>query len=159
MIDHISLRVRDLQSSKRFYQAALAPLGYAVMMEFPDAVGLGAGGKADFWLTTGAPGATSHVAFRCRTTDEVSRFHSAALAAGARDNGAPGLRTHYHPNYFGGFVYDLDGNNVEAVCHGMMKAALKGGAKKAEAARKPKPAAMARSRKPVAKKAKKTRRR
>ena len=106
-----------MAASKRFYRAALAPLGYGVVMEFPDAIGLGAEGKPDFWLTPGEPGTTSHIAFRCESREPVDKFHAAALAAGARDNGAPGLRSHYHPNYYGAFALDLDGNNIEVVCH------------------------------------------
>jgi len=144
MIDHVSLRCRDIAASKRFYQAALAPLGYAVVMEFPDAVGLGADGKPDFWLSRGEPGTTSHIAFQCRDREPVAKFHAAALAAGARDNGAPGVRSHYHANYYGAYVLDLDGNNVEVVCHRSMSAAPPNAAKRSKprgpARKKAKPA-------------------
>lgn len=121
MIDHVSIRVKDFARSRAFYTAALAPLGYTAMMEFPtDAgpvAGLGAEGKPDFWLSAGAPGAPLHLAFLARERAMVDAFHRAALAAGARDNGAPGPRPQYHPNYYGAFVFDPDGNNVEVVCH------------------------------------------
>lgn len=117
MIDHLSINVTDMAASKRFYEAALKPLGYSVIMDFGDrAVGLGEKGKPDFWLSTGAPG-TSHVAFVSPDRATVDAFYAAAIAAGGRDNGAPGPRTQYHPGYYGAFVLDPDGYNVEAVCH------------------------------------------
>jgi catechol 2,3-dioxygenase-like lactoylglutathione lyase family enzyme len=118
VIDHAGLEVRDFATSRAFYEAALAPLGYRVMLEpAPGVVGLGAD-RPDFFLAL-APDATgfTHVAFRVDTTDLVDAFHSAALDAGGRDNGAPGPRPQYHPRYYGAFVLDPDGNNVEAVCH------------------------------------------
>jgi len=125
MIDHIGIGVRDFDTSRRFYEAALAPLGMTVMMEVtPEmsggyhGVGLGSDGKPFFWVGNGGQrGAGMHVAFTAATRADVDAFHAAALAAGARDNGAPGLRPHYHPNYYGAFVLDPDGINVEAVCH------------------------------------------
>lgn len=116
MIDHVTLRVSDFATSRTFYLAALAPLGYEVVMDFGEVVGLGAGGFPDFWIGAGESSARVHVAFR---TDRgsVDAFHAAALAAGGRDNGPPGLRPHYHENYYGAFVLDPDGNNIEAVCH------------------------------------------
>ena len=118
MIDHTGVNVRDVERSKRFYAAALAPLGYTVLMEGEEFAGLGVAPKPDFWLGQGAPNVPSiHVAFRAATRAEVDEFHRAALAAGGRDNGAPGLRPHYHANYYGAFVLDPDGHNVEAVCH------------------------------------------
>src|SRR5262245_21025588 len=118
MIDHIGLPVSDLARSKKFYAAALAPLGYKVHMEFGDeAVGLGAE-RPDFWLAKGDEASTkTHVCFGARTRAEVDAFYKAAMAAGGKDNGGPGLRPQYHPNYYGAFVFDADGNNVEAVCH------------------------------------------
>ena len=116
MLDHIGVHVSDYERSKRFYAAALAPLGYLVVMEYGDAVGLGAGGKPDFWISTGRP-APLHIAFAAASQKLVDEFYSAALAAGGRDNGKPGLRGEYHPTYYGAFVLDPDGNNVEAVCH------------------------------------------
>ena len=117
MIDHIGLRVSDVQASKRFYEAALKPLGYRVVHEFGDeAAGLGAEGKVDFWIGRGETGKV-HLAFHGPNRASVEAFYAAAIAAGGRDNGAPGLRPQYHPTYFGAFVLDPDGNNVEAVCH------------------------------------------
>lgn len=117
MIDHLGIPVSDIQKSKRFYSVALAPLGVSVQMEGPYGVGFGKNGKPDFWIVPGTPAKGIHVAFTSEDRATVDAFHSAALAAGARDNGAPGLRPHYHANYYGAFVYDPDGYNVEAVCH------------------------------------------
>lgn len=117
MIDHIGLEVSDVAKSKAFYVQALAPLGYGVILEFGTVVGLGAGGKPDFWITQGDATKQLHVAFASPDRATVNAFHAAALAAGGKDNGAPGLRPHYHPNYYGAFVFDPDGNNIEAVCH------------------------------------------
>jgi catechol 2,3-dioxygenase-like lactoylglutathione lyase family enzyme len=138
MIDHVTLRVSDLSAALDFYRAALAPLGYQVMMEFPGAAGLGEGGKADFWLgqATG-PIKPVHVAFSADRA-AVDAFHAAALAAGGADNGAPGLRTDYHPHYYAAFVHDQDGNNVEVVCHD--PPASKASAKRAAPAKKAAPA-------------------
>ncbi len=116
MLDHISLRVQDHSRAVAFYRAALAPLGYQVMMEYPGATGLGAG-MPDFWLmTTEQPLNPTHIAFSA-DRDAVDAFHAAALAAGGTDNGPPGLRADYHPHYYGAFVRDPEGNNVEVVCH------------------------------------------
>ncbi|TKD03758.1 VOC family protein [Polyangium fumosum] len=117
MIDHISIGVRDLEKGKAFYAAALAPLGYAVMMEFPGVVGLGEKGKPDFWLGAGEGVFRQHVAFLAADRKTVDAFYEAAIRAGGKDNGPPGLRPMYHPNYYGAFVLDPDGNNIEAVCH------------------------------------------
>jgi catechol 2,3-dioxygenase-like lactoylglutathione lyase family enzyme len=121
MIDHIGLSVADYEPSKAFYLAALAPLGYALFMEVTEAgpyAGFGAGGKPDFWLGKGTATAPRvHVAFQASDRATVRAFYDAALAAGARDNGRPGLRPEYHPNYYGAFVLDPDGHNIEAVCH------------------------------------------
>jgi catechol 2,3-dioxygenase-like lactoylglutathione lyase family enzyme len=116
MIDHLGVSVTDLAKSLAFYKAALAPLGYEVIMQGDGYAGLGVGGKPDLWLTPGAP-ARQHVAIRADRRSLVDQFHQAALAAGGKDNGGPGVRAHYHPNYYGAFVHDPDGNNVEAVCH------------------------------------------
>jgi catechol 2,3-dioxygenase-like lactoylglutathione lyase family enzyme len=118
MFDHIGFRVRDLEASRAFYLAALAPLGVGVAMEGPYGVGLGRGGKPSLWLSQGgSPVSPLHIAFTARSRAEVDAFHAAALAAGGKDNGAPGLRPHYHPNYYGAFAIDPDGHNIEAVCH------------------------------------------
>jgi catechol 2,3-dioxygenase-like lactoylglutathione lyase family enzyme len=119
MFDHVGLNVRDYAASRAFYERALAPLGYRVVMEFDDwkAAGLGEGEAPTFWISEREPICTgTHVAFTCDDRATVDAFHEAALAAGGLDNGAPGLRE-YHPTYYGAFVHDLDGNNVEAVCH------------------------------------------
>jgi catechol 2,3-dioxygenase-like lactoylglutathione lyase family enzyme len=125
MLDHIGLSVADFERAKAFYQAALKPLGLGAIMEVTaeetggDAhAGFGENNKAFFWIGTGAkPRGGTHVAFTAKTRAEVEAFYRAALAAGGRDNGAPGLRPEYHPNYYGAFVFDPDGNNIEAVCH------------------------------------------
>jgi catechol 2,3-dioxygenase-like lactoylglutathione lyase family enzyme len=117
MIDHLGLQVSDLERSKAFYAKALQPLGYGVIMEFPGAVGLGAQGKPDFWIGPGETGGRAHVAFVSPDRKTVDAFHAAAMAAGGKDNGGPGLRPQYHANYYGAFVFDPDGNNIEAVCH------------------------------------------
>lgn len=117
MIDHMGILVSDLDASVAFYTRALAPLGYAVVMRFPQFVGLGVAGKPDFWIATGSPTDKLHIAFRARGRAEVRAFHEAAIAAGGKDNGPPGIRELYHPNYYGAFVLDHDGHNIEAVCH------------------------------------------
>lgn len=118
MIDHIGVSVRDYAKSKAFYIAALAPLGYTLMMEFDGAAGLGEGGKPDFWIAAGGEAdKPMHIALLAKDRKAVDAFYQAALAAGAKDNGAPGLRAHYHPSYYGAFVIDPDGNNLEAICH------------------------------------------
>jgi catechol 2,3-dioxygenase-like lactoylglutathione lyase family enzyme len=118
MFDHIGLVVDDFDKSAAFYQAALAPLGVAIVMRSSGEVGFGRDGRPQFWIYRGgAPSGRMHLAFTARSGAEVRAFHAAALAAGARDNGAPGLRAHYHPNYYGAFAIDLNGHNIEAVCH------------------------------------------
>jgi catechol 2,3-dioxygenase-like lactoylglutathione lyase family enzyme len=117
MIDHITLRVRDLAAAKAFYAAALAPLGYRVAVEFPEGAGLGVGGKPDFWLVADLDARPQHLAFSAPDRKAVGAFHAAALAAGGLDNGPPGLRAEYHPSYYAAFVLDGSGHNVEAVCH------------------------------------------
>ena len=118
MLDHLGIRVSDYARAKRFFESALAPLDYQVVMEFGGAAaGFGAAGKPDFWIQQGEPGGPIHIAFASPDRKTVDAFHAAALAAGATDNGAPGLRPEYHPSYYGAFVIDPDGNNVEAVCH------------------------------------------
>lgn len=118
MIDHVGLHVTDMGKSKAFYVAALAPLGYAVCMDFGEHAGLGANGKPDFWLATAdSVPLKTHIAFAAPDHATVDAFHAAAIAAGATDNGPPGPRPLYHPGYYGAFVLDPDGHNVEAVCH------------------------------------------
>jgi len=121
MIDHLKLFVADPAASRALYEAALEPLGYRVLLDFGETVGMGKD-RPDLWIAP-ADGKTTacHVAIRADSELEVERFHAAALAAGATDNGAPGPRPHYHQNYYGAFVHDLDGNNVEAVYHGLMQ--------------------------------------
>ena len=124
MIDHIGFAVSNMERSKAFYVQALKPLGIGVVTEVSaeqtgaDAhAGFGKDNKAFFWIGGGAkPKGGSHVAFKAPTRADVDSFYRAALAAGGRDNGAPGLRPHYHPNHYGAFVFDPDGNNIEAVC-------------------------------------------
>jgi len=117
MIDHLGLEVRDYLRSKDFYLAALAPLGIEVLMEFEGRIGgFGRDGKPFFWLREGEPAAGIHVAFAAPDTDTVDAFYAAAIGAGGEDNGAPGLRTHYHANYYAAFVIGPDGHNIEAVC-------------------------------------------
>lgn len=125
MIDHLGIAPADLAVSRRFYEAALAPLGIAQLMEVtPEesggyhGVGLGKNGMPFFWLSNGEPrGAGIHLAFAAENRAQVDAFYAAAIAAGGRDNGAPGPRPHYHRGYYGAFVLDPDGINVEAVCH------------------------------------------
>lgn len=125
MIDHLGIDVADFDTSKAFYDKAMAPLGAALLYMVPSEYTGGAkvGGygrdRPVFWLSDqGAEQkSTQHVAFTARSRAEVDAFHAAALAAGGKDNGGPGLRPHYHENYYGAFVFDPDGNNVEAVCH------------------------------------------
>ena len=120
MLDHIGIPVRDYERSKAFYLRALEPLGARLAMEGPPGAGGGIGrdGTPVLWLApAGSAGPAVHVAFNVRSRSEVDAFHRAAIAAGGRDNGAPGLRPHYHPNYYAAYVHDPDGHNVEAVCH------------------------------------------
>jgi catechol 2,3-dioxygenase-like lactoylglutathione lyase family enzyme len=118
MLDHIGLDVSDINRSKAFYVHALKPLGYEIFMEWDKWLGFAIDGKPDFWLKQGIqtkPGI--HIAFRARNRLLVDKFYGAALAAGGTDNGAPGIREIYHPHYYGAFVLDPDGHNIEVVCH------------------------------------------
>ena len=118
MIDHIGIQVSDLERSIAFYAKALAPLGYALVMKWEQFAGFGVDGKPDFWIDgRGAPKEPIHVAFRATGRATVRDFYREAMAAGGTDNGAPGVRPHYHEHYYGAFVRDPDGHNVEAVCH------------------------------------------
>jgi len=124
MIDHFTLKVSDYQRSKDFYVKALAPLEYAPVMEFPNMGGFGAKGHPDLWLSQDPENTrAAHVAFRAADRPAVDAFYAAAMAAGGRDNGPPGIRSDYHPNYYGAFVLDPDGHNIEAVCHAPERAA------------------------------------
>lgn len=116
--------MRDGAVSRAFYEKALAPLGYAVLMEIPKEAtggrvvfGMGVPPSADFWVQEGEPLQKVHIAFRADSREVVDAFHAAALAAGGVDNGAPGPRPQYHPGYYGAFVLDPDGHNIEAVIH------------------------------------------
>ena len=125
MIDHMGFPVSDYERAKAFYTKALAPLGYSLIMEVTQderpgesAAGFGADGKPDFWI--GGEGGLNkpiHVAILARDRTSVDAFYHAALSAGGGDNGAPGIRAHYHPTYYGACVLDPDGHNIEAVCH------------------------------------------
>jgi catechol 2,3-dioxygenase-like lactoylglutathione lyase family enzyme len=120
MLDHISLNVSDYARSREFYERALAPLGFSLLMEpAPNVGGLGRDGKPWFWITDQRKPVTEnvHVAFTAPDRATVDAFHAAALEAGGTDNGAPGVRAIYHPAYYGAYVLDPDGNNVEAVSH------------------------------------------
>lgn len=126
MLDHIGIDVSDIDRSRRFYAAALAPLGYIMTKDFGQAAGFGVpdGEKkssdpgGEFWVAKGDPHPPLvHVAFSAASRAAVDAFHVAALAAGGRDNGAPGLRERYHPDYYAAFILDPDGYNIEAVCH------------------------------------------
>jgi catechol 2,3-dioxygenase-like lactoylglutathione lyase family enzyme len=119
MIDHIGIAVTDFKRSVAFYEKALAPLGYTLIMQYEGKyAGFGVGGKPDFWIGAGeSPKHRVHVAFRAKGRTEVKAFYDAAMAAGGKDNGQPGPRPIYHQDYYGAFVLDPDGHNVEAVCH------------------------------------------
>jgi len=125
MIDHTGLNVSDPVKSRRFYEQALAPLGYKVLMEVPAeftggavVLGFGVPPKPDFWMNQAPPQVPHiHIAFHSQNRAAVDAFYRAALAAGGRDNGPPSLRPHYHEHYYGAFVLDPDGHNVEACCH------------------------------------------
>jgi catechol 2,3-dioxygenase-like lactoylglutathione lyase family enzyme len=118
VIDHIGLSVSNYERSKEFYSKALAPLELELIMEFENVAGFGKDGKPEFWFGVhGAPLQPMHVAFAAENRQQVREFYEAAIAAGGKDNGPPGIREIYHPNYYGAFVIDPDGHNIEAVCH------------------------------------------
>jgi catechol 2,3-dioxygenase-like lactoylglutathione lyase family enzyme len=125
MLDHIGFSVSNMKISRIFYEKALKPLGLAPVMEVtPEMTGTSdshVGFVTDrpfFWIGTGGtPATVTHVAFAAQNRKTVDAFHAAAMAGGGRDNGKPGLRPHYNANYYGAFVLDPDGNNIEAVCH------------------------------------------
>jgi catechol 2,3-dioxygenase-like lactoylglutathione lyase family enzyme len=125
MIDHVSLSVSDLRKSRDFYVAALKPLDYSVVYDIEDILGwglgisgfsIGQGGETRLWLDGDSAPVKTHIAFGAKTREEVAAFYTAALEAGGTDNGAPGIREQYGPNYYAAFVYDPDGNNIEVVC-------------------------------------------
>jgi catechol 2,3-dioxygenase-like lactoylglutathione lyase family enzyme len=119
MLDHLGFGVSNVAASKRFFAAALAPLGVSVVTDGEHGVGLGKNGKPSLWLAPAGAGPLGrmHVAFTAERRADVDAFYKAALGVGGKDNGAPGLRPQYHPNYYGAFVIGPDGHNVEAVCH------------------------------------------
>ncbi len=116
-IDHVVVEVRDLAASRAFYERALRPLGARVAELDGGAVAFGPPGSEDLVIVAGDAGRPLHVALAAPDRASVDAFHAEALAAGGRDNGGPGLRPHYHEHYYAAFVFDPDGNNVEAVCH------------------------------------------
>ena len=121
MIDHVGVNVSNYETSKHFFEETLGPLGYRVVMDFPqfEAAGFGTEEhKPELWVAARDPrGTGTHVAFQVADRASVDAFHAAALSAGGTDNGSAGVREHYHPNYYAAFVLDPDGNNIEAVCH------------------------------------------
>ena len=155
MIDHFTLKVSDYARSKPFYVAALEPLGYAVAMEYGGGCGMGVAGKPDLWLVQDLENTRPmHFAFHTEDRGVVEAFHEAAMQAGGRDNGPPGIRKDYHPNYYGAFVLDPDGHNVEVVCHAPPLAAARRAARSKAARAKAKVAAprAGTRKKPVARK-------
>jgi catechol 2,3-dioxygenase-like lactoylglutathione lyase family enzyme len=152
MIDHLSLPVSDVEATARTYAQALAPLGYSLVMSitreqipqlpFKQMAGLGAKGKPDLWLRTARTTVdATHIALRAEHRKDVEAFHVAALAAGLIDDGGPGVRAHYHRNYYAAFVRDLDGHSLEVVCHAPPPVKVKAKKQKKAPASKPKPAA------------------
>jgi catechol 2,3-dioxygenase-like lactoylglutathione lyase family enzyme len=124
MLDHIGISISDFERAKAFYDSALAPLGITRLMDVTaeqtggaPSAGYGSDGKPYFWLGGGKAAGHVHVAFVTAARAKVDAFYKAALAAGGKDNGAPGLRPHYHKDYYGAFILDPDGHNIEAVCH------------------------------------------
>jgi len=118
MFDHVGFGVTDYAASKAFFLKALQPIGVSIVMEGPYGLGLGQNGKPSLWMfETSEKPAHLHLAFTADTRKQVEEFYRAALEAGGKDNGGPGLRPHYHANYYGAFVIGPDGHNVEVVCH------------------------------------------
>ena len=114
---HIGFAIKDIAKSKEFYSKALAPLGYGITSEGEQWVAFGANGQNGLWIGTfGEPTTPIHFAFEADTHEQVDEFYKAAIAAGGTDNGAPGIRAHYAPNYYAAFVFDPDGHNVEVLC-------------------------------------------
>ncbi|MFN8671073.1 MAG: VOC family protein [Candidatus Sericytochromatia bacterium] len=118
MIDHIGIGVKDYDKSKAFYIELLKTLGYEFLYEYGKASGFGVAPKAEFWISEENNVAKSHIAFCADSREKVDAFYNKAIELGAKDNGKPGIREIYHPNYYGAFVFDFDGNNIEAVFHG-----------------------------------------
>ncbi|MFN3508145.1 MAG: VOC family protein [Allorhizobium sp.] len=126
MLDHIGLSVTDYPKAKAFYDAVMPAIGASCVMAVTaeetggtyEGAGYGLDGKPSFWIGTGGRTKGSlHIAFVAESRAAVDAFYAAAIAAGGTDNGPPGIRAHYHPNYYGAFIFDLDGHNIEAVCH------------------------------------------
>ena len=118
VFDHIGFNVSNFAAAKEFLTKALAPLGIGITMEGEGWAMVGRKGEGQLWFGSFGPGPGSiHIAFAARNREEVRQFYAAAMAAGGKDNGPPGLREHYHPNYYGAFVIGPDGHNLEAVCH------------------------------------------
>jgi catechol 2,3-dioxygenase-like lactoylglutathione lyase family enzyme len=118
IIDHIGIGISDYDRSKQFYSTVLSPLNIALVVEVDGWAGFGGNGKAEFWFGPDDKiQSPMHIAFLADSTEEVAKFYEAAIAAGAKDNGRPGIREEYHANYYGAFVIDPDGHNIEAVCH------------------------------------------
>ena len=153
MIDHLTLSVADLAASRAFYAKVLAPLGYRVVREYPEVIAFGDKLRPYVWMKQGTPTTPQHLAFIALDRPSVDAFHRVAVEAGAKDDGGPGLRAHYHPNYYGAFIIDpVNGHPLEAVCHLALGAAAKKPAskkaagKKAAPKKKAKPAAKAKRR-------------
>jgi catechol 2,3-dioxygenase-like lactoylglutathione lyase family enzyme len=124
MLDHVGFAVHDYSRSKAFYEQVLEPLGLRLLHEpAGQAAGFGSGDKATFWIEAQGRPVTGrlHIAIGAERREQVDKFHQAALKAGGRDNGRPGVRAMYHPDYYGAYVFDPDGNNIEAVCHAPAK--------------------------------------
>lgn len=117
MLDHVGLRTTRVKELVAFYEAALAPLGYAKQVDYGVAAGFGRDGESPLWIGEGQGASSVHLAITAASRADVDAFYQAALANGATDNGPPGLRPQYHENYYGAFVLDPDGNNLEAVCN------------------------------------------
>jgi len=117
MIDHAAVNVSDIDAAKSFYAKALEPLGISMAMDMPEFAGYASDKGFHFGVFQRDPVGGAHVAFAAENRAKVHEFYEAALAAGGKDNGSPGLRAHYHENYYGAWVHDADGNNIEAVCH------------------------------------------
>ena len=117
MIDHTAVNVTDLAVAKNYYSKALEPLGYSLLFEAPGFLGYGDTESPSFGVAERGPVGGGHVAFGCESRSQVDAYYEAAMAAGGKDNGPPGVREHYHGSYYAAFVHDADGNNIEAVCH------------------------------------------